>query len=143
MKEVDGSVCYRTHPPSPQLPPASRPVHLMLLLGPFRPGNLETKLLRVFGNSGASKGRRKKRLVAAWCLICEAVGGCGNFSGRQMLQNFADGFVCECVHSRWFNMRKESLSGRTIKGSYCTCVIQPFAPSSTVILRMKLSDALR
>lgn len=83
----------------------------MLLMGPFRPGNLETKLLRVFRNRGASKGRREKRLVAAWCVICEAVGGSGNFWGRQMLQNVADGFVCERVHSRWFNMRKERLSG--------------------------------
>lgn len=60
-----------------------------------------------------------------------------------MLQNVADGFVCERVHSRWFNMRKEMLSGRTIKGSHRTFVMHPLAPSSTVILRMKLSVTLR
>lgn len=60
-----------------------------------------------------------------------------------MLQYVADGFVCKPVHSRWFNMRKERLSGRTIKGSHCTCVIQHLTPSSNVILRTKLSDTLR
>lgn len=62
--------------------PSCRPVHLTLLLEPFRPANLAKKIAKSAQKWRGVQKKKRKKETGAWGVICGKMGRCRSFLGE-------------------------------------------------------------